>query len=195
MKRSRYWRRLVTATVLVVGLTLLLPALGRAFDNTNILVEEAVNHIYQRRFQEAHNSLKMAYEQSPRHPGVHFNLGRLFELTGNFTEALKEYRLAAVLDPSMISARRGVARCTVELKRQKGAQQAAVMAMEKNMPEPVKTLPQLPAQPARVVRQPQSAPLPRVVRRPQSPPSTMTAPPTQPTPAAPVVVQRPTAIP
>lgn len=88
-----------------------------AFDNTNILVEEAVNHIYQQRYKQAHQTLKEAYEQSPRHPGVHFNLGRLFELTGNFDEALKEYRLAASLDTSMVAARRGIARCTVELKR------------------------------------------------------------------------------
>ena len=42
-----------------------------AFDNTNILVEEAVNHIYQQRYKQAHQALKQAYEQSPRHPGVH----------------------------------------------------------------------------------------------------------------------------
>lgn len=88
-----------------------------AFDNTNILVEEAVNHIYQQRYKQAHQALKQAYDQSPRHPGVHFNLGRLFELTGNFEEALKEYRLAASLDTSMVAARRGMARCSVELKR------------------------------------------------------------------------------
>ncbi|MBQ3643851.1 MAG: tetratricopeptide repeat protein [Candidatus Riflebacteria bacterium] len=87
------------------------------FDNTNILVEQAVNHIYQQRYKQAHSILKEAYEQSPRHPGVHFNLGRLFELTGNYQEALKEYRLAASLDQSMVAARRGMARCTVELKK------------------------------------------------------------------------------
>lgn len=86
-------------------------------DNTNILVEQAVNHIYQQRYKQAHAILKTAYEQSPRHPGVHFNLGRLFELTGNFEEALKEYRLAASLDQSMVAARRGMARCSVELKK------------------------------------------------------------------------------
>ena len=89
-----------------------------AFDDTNILVEEAVNHIYQKRYRQAYQTLKKAYEQSPRHPGVHFNLGRLFELTGNIREALKEYRLAASLDTSMVAARRGLARCIVELKRQ-----------------------------------------------------------------------------
>lgn len=88
-----------------------------AFDNTNILVEQAVNHIYQQRYLDAHRVLKAAYERSPRHPGVHFNLGRLFEQTGNFEEALKEYRLAASLDNAMVAARRGIARCTVELKR------------------------------------------------------------------------------
>ncbi len=87
------------------------------FDNTNILVEQAVNHIYQQRYKQAHSILKEAYEQSPRHPGVHFNLGRLFELTGNFQEALKEYRLAASLDQSMVAAKRGIARCSVELKK------------------------------------------------------------------------------
>ena len=87
------------------------------FDNTNILVEQAVNHIYQQRYKQAHSVLKEAYEQSPRHPGVHFNLGRLFELTGNYQEALKEYRLAASLDQSMVAARRGIARCSVELKK------------------------------------------------------------------------------
>lgn len=88
-----------------------------AFDNTNILVEQAVNHIYQQRYLDAHRVLKAAYERSPRHPGVHFNLGRLFEQTGNFEEALKEYSLAASLDNAMVAARRGIARCTVELKR------------------------------------------------------------------------------
>ncbi|MDD3001537.1 MAG: tetratricopeptide repeat protein [Candidatus Riflebacteria bacterium] len=88
-----------------------------AFDNTNILVEQAVNHIYQQRYHDAHRVLKEAYEKSPRHPGVHFNLGRLFEQTGNFEEALKEYRIAASLDNSMVAARRGIARCAVELKR------------------------------------------------------------------------------
>lgn len=90
---------------------------AEGFDNTNILVEQAVNHIYNQRYKQAHSTLKEAYEQSPRHPGVHFNLGRLFELTGNFEEALKEYRLAASLDQSMIAAKRGMARCSVELKK------------------------------------------------------------------------------
>ncbi|MFA6749664.1 MAG: tetratricopeptide repeat protein [Candidatus Riflebacteria bacterium] len=92
-------------------------ATSYAFDNTNILVEQAVNHIYQQRYHDAHRVLKEAYEKSPRHPGVHFNLGRLFEQTGNFEEALKEYRIAASLDTSMVAARRGIARCAVELKR------------------------------------------------------------------------------
>ena len=76
---------LMSALISVAGTTTLI-----AFDNTNILVEEAVNHIYQQRYKQAHQTLKQAYEQSPRHPGVHFNLGRLFELTGNFEEALRE---------------------------------------------------------------------------------------------------------
>lgn len=93
------------------------------FDNTNILVEQAVNHIYQQRYKQAHSVLKEAYEKSPRHPGVHFNLGRLFELTGNFEEALKEYRIAASLDQSMVAARRGMARCSVEIKKASAAKQ------------------------------------------------------------------------
>lgn len=96
-----------------------------AFDNTNVLVESAVNNIYQKRYKEAHKQLSDAYEKSPRHPGVHFNLGRLFELTGNYAEAVKEYQLAAVLDPSMIAARRGIARCTVDLKRQRSEESNA----------------------------------------------------------------------
>ncbi|HQG28557.1 MAG TPA: tetratricopeptide repeat protein, partial [Candidatus Ozemobacteraceae bacterium] len=103
-----------------------LPAFAQ-FDDTNILVEEAVNHIYQQRYKQAHQCLQRAYERSPRHPGVHFNLARVFELTGNFQEALKEYQLAAVLDPSMVAARRGIARCTVDMKRQRGEEQAAVL--------------------------------------------------------------------
>lgn len=87
------------------------------FDNTNILIEQAVNHIYNQRYKQAHSLLKEAYEQSPRHPGVHFNLGRLFELTGNYEEALKEYRLASSLDQSMVAAKRGMARCSVEIKK------------------------------------------------------------------------------
>jgi tetratricopeptide (TPR) repeat protein len=113
-----------------------------SFDNTNILVEEAVNHIYQQRYKKAHQTLKEAYEKSPRHPGVHFNLGRLFELTGNFDEALKEYRLAATLDTSMVAARRGIARCGVELKRRK-VQQAKVpnITIEKQTAPIVKSQP------------------------------------------------------
>ncbi|MBP7632585.1 tetratricopeptide repeat protein [Candidatus Ozemobacteraceae bacterium] len=110
--------------VLLLGTTL--PAFAQ-FDDTNILVEEAVNHIYQQRYKQAHQCLQRAYERSPRHPGVHFNLARVFELTGNFQEALKEYQLAAVLDPSMVAARRGIARCTVDMKRQRGEEQAAVL--------------------------------------------------------------------
>lgn len=112
----------------------LYPVFG--FDNTNILVEEAVNHIYQQRYKQAHATLKEAYEQSPRHPGVHFNLGRLFELTGNFSEALKEFRLAASLDPSMVAAKRGIARSTVELKRIK-AQQLQQQAQQARVSAPV----------------------------------------------------------
>ena len=105
-------------TIVLSSLLLTVTAYAFAeFDNTNILVEQAVNHIYQQRYKQAHAILKEAYEQSPRHPGVHFNLGRLFELTGNFQEALKEYRLAASLDQSMVAARRGIARCSVELKK------------------------------------------------------------------------------
>ncbi|HAE40795.1 MAG TPA: hypothetical protein DCG57_19495 [Candidatus Riflebacteria bacterium] len=113
MKKSGKLKTLMLSAILATAGSL--PIL--AFDNTNILVEEAVNHIYQQRYKQAHQALKQAYEQSPRHPGVHFNLGRLFELTGNFEEALKEYRLAASLDTSMVAARRGIARCTVEMKR------------------------------------------------------------------------------
>jgi tetratricopeptide (TPR) repeat protein len=123
-----------------------------AFDNTNILVEEAVNHIYQQRYKQAHQALKNAYEQSPRHPGVHFNLGRLFELTGNFSEALKEYRLAAGLDTSMVAARRGIARCVVELKRIK-AQQLQTAARQEAQ-KPINTQENRPVnQPARIVTQ------------------------------------------
>ena len=103
-------------TIALTSLLLTVTAYAFAeFDNTNILVEQAVNHIYQQRYKQAHSILKEAYEQSPRHPGVHFNLGRLFELTGNFQEALKEYRLAASLDQSMVAARRGIARCSTRI--------------------------------------------------------------------------------
>lgn len=118
---SNLWKLLATAL-----LSTALPAFAQ-FDDTNILVEEAVNHIYQQRYKQAHQSLQRAYERSPRHPGVHFNLARVFELTGNFSEALKEYQLAAVLDPSMVAARRGIARCTVEMKRRRGEEQTAVL--------------------------------------------------------------------
>lgn len=121
-----------------------------AFDNTNILVEEAVNHIYQQRYKQAYQTLKKAYEQSPRHPGVHFNLGRLFEMTGNFQEALKEYRIAASLDTSMVAARRGLARCVVELKRKRlieqsktgdvNAKPAPIVRMTNNKPAPPRTI-------------------------------------------------------
>jgi len=114
--------------VLVSSSVVFLPATATAeFDNTNILIEEAVNHIYQQRFKQAHSALKQAFEQSPRHPGVHFNLGRLFEMTGNFPEALREYQMAVVLDPSMVAARRGIARCSVEIKRIRGSEEASVL--------------------------------------------------------------------
>lgn len=106
-------KTILLCSLLLSGLT---PAFCE-FDNTNILVEQAVNDIYQQRYKQAHSILKEAYEQSPRHPGVHFNLGRLFELTGNFAEAMKEYSIAASLDQSMVAAKRGVARCSVELKK------------------------------------------------------------------------------
>lgn len=112
MKTFKYL--IITSIIMTLASTSLFAA---GVDNTNILVEQAVNHIYQQRYKQAHAVLKEAYEQSPRHPGVHFNLGRLFELTGNFQEALKEYRLAASLDQSMVAAKRGIARCTVELKK------------------------------------------------------------------------------
>lgn len=102
---------------IILSLILFQAQLSFGFDNTNILVEEAVNHIYQGRYQQAHEVLSRAYKQSPRHPRVHFNLGRLFELTGNHEEALKEYRIALALDSSMVAARRGIARAQVELKR------------------------------------------------------------------------------
>lgn len=122
-----------------------------AYDNTNILVEEAVNHIYQQRYKQAHQVLKEAYEKSPRHPGVHFNLGRLFELTGNFSEALKEFRLAASLDPSMVAAKRGIARCTVELKRMKAQtmQQQLIQAQSETANE----MPVERSVPARIITQ------------------------------------------
>lgn len=124
---------LISAIIATAGSSTLM-----AFDNTNILVEEAVNHIYQQRYQQAHQTLKQAYEQSPRHPGVHFNLGRLFELTGNFAEALKEYRLAASLDTSMVAARRGIARVTVDLKRNKAmSAQQAQQLQQSGSPAPV----------------------------------------------------------
>ena len=107
-------KTIIISTILTIIATANLYA---DFDNTNILVEKAVNDIYQKRYKQAHATLKEAYEKSPRHPGVHFNLGRLFELTGNFQEALKEYRIAASLDQSMVAARRGVARCSVEIKK------------------------------------------------------------------------------
>lgn len=158
---------LMSALVSVAGSTTLL-----AFDNTNILVEEAVNHIYQQRYKQAHQVLKQAYEQSPRHPGVHFNLGRLFELTGNFEEALKEYRLAASLDTSMVAARRGIARCTVELKRVQATAQPVI-------PSSAPVIRSQPAPAARVVAQP--------VPAPQQPATTVSRPVTQ----APVVTQAP----
>lgn len=144
------WNLRTWIAVLLLGPAL--PAFAQ-FDDTNILVEEAVNHIYQQRYKQAHQSLQRAYERSPRHPGVHFNLARVFELTGNFQEALKEYQLAAVLDPSMVAARRGIARCTVEMKRQRGEEQAAVLE-------------QAAQERASRGRQPQREPPPRQTRAP-----------------------------
>jgi len=128
MKKNVFLVKFVFACLVVLAAQLPLFA---EFDNTNVLVEKAVNDIYQKRYKEAHQTLKTAYEQSPRHPGVHFNLGRLFELTGNFSEALKEYQIAVYLDPTLISARRGIARCGVELKRMR------------NYPAPVESSPKI----------------------------------------------------
>ncbi|NLF96375.1 MAG: tetratricopeptide repeat protein [Candidatus Riflebacteria bacterium] len=164
-----------------------------AFDNTNILVEEAVNHIYQQRYKQAHQALKQAYEQSPRHPGVHFNLGRLFELTGNFDEALKEYRLAASLDTSMVAARRGIARCSVELKRIKAYNaQTEAQTQAPTAAPVVKYEPPQSAAPARIITQqpaqtPVQAPvqprptLPTQTARVVTQPATPALPPIQPT--------------
>ncbi len=146
-----------------------------SFDNTNILVEEAVNHIYQQRYKKAHQTLKEAYEKSPRHPGVHFNLGRLFELTGNFDEALKEYRLAATLDTSMVAARRGIARCGVEVKRRKAMQAKSPKITVQSQSAPiVKSQPPAQEQPSRIIVQnqtkqpaPPSIQLPEIPRLPQ----------------------------
>ncbi len=171
------------------------------FDNTNILVEEAVNHIYQQRYQQAHAALKKAYEQNPRHPGVHFNLGRLFELTGNFPEALKEFQLAASLDPSHVAARRGVARCTVELKRRRGIEQSEVLDLaareitstQGNRPSAARSAAMSAAMPA--PRRPTALPPPPAV--PPAPPVRLPAPlvsqrppssSVRPTPAAPLVL-------
>lgn len=144
---------------------LALEPLCASFDNTNILVEEAVNHIYQRRFKQAHEVLKRAYEQSPRHPSVHFNLGRLFELTGNFQEALKGYQLAASLDPSLVAARRGVARCSVELKKSQLQSRSSgnyvrelpQITVEQGVSRPARTSAPIISQPGRVI--PPSAPV------------------------------------
>lgn len=149
-----------------------------AFDNTNILVEEAVNHIYQQRYKQAHQALKEAYEQSPRHPGVHFNLGRLFELTGNFSEALKEYRLAASLDTSMVAARRGIARCSVELKRNQAVTTQIVTKtlmpapIVEFKPEKAQVVTQSRPQKAPVISQSSSASLPSLPAMPALPPMT-----------------------
>jgi len=130
MAESSFRNKSVCGVIIMVTLAFSLltpfPAISE-FDNTNILIEEAVNHIYQKRYKQAHDVLKRAYEQSPRHPGVHFNLGRLFELSGNPQEAVKEYQMASVLDPSMIAARRGLARCGVELKRLKRGEELEVV--------------------------------------------------------------------
>lgn len=148
--------RLTVLTLVFIVLTGALPL--AAFDNTNILVEEAVNHIYQQRYKQAHELLRRAYERSPRHPGVHFNLGRLFELTGNFDEALKEYRLAAALDRSMIAARRGMARAQVELKRIQAVKEQQQLAEPSSQPAPIITM------------QPSSQPEPSVQQRVSRPP-------------------------
>jgi len=160
-RTARGWRKWFALVLL--GTTL--PTFAQ-FDDTNILVEEAVNHIYQQRYKQAHQALQQAYEKSPRHPGVHFNLARVFELTGDFQEALKEYQLAAVLDPSMVAARRGIARCTVEMKRRRGEEQAAVLdetAQERAARNPQQRKPvsrQRPISPAPVVTQPSTPDLP-----------------------------------
>ncbi|MFZ2960741.1 MAG: tetratricopeptide repeat protein [Candidatus Ozemobacteraceae bacterium] len=144
--------------------------------NTNVLVETAVNHIYQKRYQQAHELLAKAYEQSPRHPGVHFNLGRLFELTGNFSEAFKEYQLAAVLDPSMISARRGIGRCSVEIKREKSMEQNTVseQVMARAANDRRSRPPIVESEPAPTVTRPTGLPAPRPPAPPRIPRSTHT---------------------
>ncbi len=115
----RGWWRTGLSALLALGLATAAPAFDKSeFDDTNILVQNAVNHIYQKRYKLAFEVLKQAYEKSPRDPQVHFNLGRVYELTGNFGQAQQEYQVAAVLDPSMIAARRGMARVGVEIKRQ-----------------------------------------------------------------------------
>ena len=168
--------RKVLAAVVALGLIFSVETFAWGFDNTNILVELAVNHIYQRRYTQAYDVLKSAYEQSPRHPGVHFNLGRLFELTGNFQEAMKQYRLAVVLDPSMVAARRGIARCSVELKRIQYQEQAMAMDPTMARPEPstVRSMPVQRPSSAPIVNQPgrvEPPSRPAVTPPPQLPPA------------------------
>ncbi|MBF0543847.1 MAG: tetratricopeptide repeat protein [Candidatus Riflebacteria bacterium] len=97
------------------------------FDNTNVLVEAAVNHIYQKRYKDALQMLQQAFDQSPRNPGVNYNLGRVYELTGNFKEAYKFYQVAVALDSTLVSAQRGIGRCSVELKRQQAMEQSQTL--------------------------------------------------------------------
>ncbi|HNV69222.1 MAG TPA: tetratricopeptide repeat protein, partial [Candidatus Ozemobacteraceae bacterium] len=137
---ARIFRKLVLGSLLagcVIPSLPPAPVCAQVYDNTNVLIESAVNHIYQKRYDKAHEALKKAYEQAPRHPSVHFNLGRLFELTGNFSEAQKEYQLAAMLDPTMIAARRGIARVAVELKRQGSMEVRAVLDQAAREPKAV----------------------------------------------------------
>ncbi|MBF0410721.1 MAG: tetratricopeptide repeat protein [Candidatus Riflebacteria bacterium] len=100
---------------------------AQEFNNTNVLVEAAVNHIYQKRYNQALELLLRAYEKSPQHTGVNYNLGRLYELSGNFQEAIRFYQTVVAIDPTMIASSRGIARCSVELKRLKVIEQSRVI--------------------------------------------------------------------
>ncbi|NLM18000.1 MAG: tetratricopeptide repeat protein [Candidatus Riflebacteria bacterium] len=108
MKSKHY----VVAALLIFSLTVAMAYEGASVD---LLVQSAVNDMYRKRYTQAYELLKEAYKKDPYSYSVHFNLGRLFEETGNLNEAQKEYNIAVSINPSLVAAQRASARVSKQI--------------------------------------------------------------------------------
>mgnify|MGYP001617221939 CR=1 FL=1 len=68
-------------------------------------------------FREAEKNLKKALELDPNLVGAHYNLGKLYEASGNLNDALKAYEKAYTLDQSGSLGRLAAERYNALLKQ------------------------------------------------------------------------------